>query len=183
VQIEAQLPPGAVLDVITRPASNCSNIGLCYVRSRDLAWTPAWNQGGLSTTVCFKATDIVTGCEPLGQPHESQVCATLKVIKCAYAINFEQHLQELASLYKTDWLNIFSMNPTIKTPDRVLYAGQVVNIGHLYQVVPGDTMHKIAQRFGTTIEGLLEVNADIHSEDSIFIGQSICVIPNSCDRG
>ena len=145
VQIEAQLPPGAVLDVMTKPASNCSNIGLCYARSRDLAWTPAWNQGGLSTTVCFKATDIVTGCEPLGQPHESQVCATLKVIKCAYAINFEQHLQELASLYKTDWLNIFSMNPTIKTPDRVLYAGQVVNIGHLYQVVPGDTMHKIAQ--------------------------------------
>jgi len=145
VEIEAELPPGAVLDVMTHPASNCSDIGLCYARSRDLAWTPAWNQGGLTSTVCFKATDIVTGCEPEGQPHESHVCATLKVIKCAYAINFEQHLQELASLYKTDWLNIFSMNPTIKTPDRVLYAGQVVNIGHLYQVVPGDTVHKIAQ--------------------------------------
>ena len=145
VNIDAELPPGAALDVMTQPTSNCSEVGLCYARSRDLAWTPAWNQGGLTTRVCFRASDILTGCEPDGQPHESQVCATLLVRKCVYAINFEQHLQEVASLYHTDWLNIYSMNPTIKMPDRVLYAGQLINIGHLYDVVPGDTVSRIAE--------------------------------------
>jgi len=145
VNIEAELPPGAALDVMTSPAADCTDIGLCYARSRDLAWTPAWNQGGLTSRVCFKASDILTGCEPDGQLHESQVCATLLVHKCVYAINFEQHLQEVASLYHTDWLNVYSMNPTIKTPDRVLYAGQLINIGHLYHVVPGDTVSRIAQ--------------------------------------
>jgi len=181
VELDAQLPPGAVLDVMTLPPIECGDNGKCYGRSRDLAWTPAWNQGGLRTTVCFKATDIVTGCEPEGQAHESEVCATLLVNKCVYAINFEQHLQEIASLYKTDWLNIYSMNPTIKTPDRVLYAGQLVNVGHLYHVVPGDTVHKIAMRFGTSIDGLLETNAEI-TANNIVVGQSICVIPNSCQR-
>jgi len=151
VQIDAELPPGAVLDVMTQPSLNCSDIGLCYARSRDLVWTPAWNQGGLQTSVCFKTSDMVTGCEPEGQAHESEVCATLLVNKCVYAINYEQHLQEIASLYTTDWLNIYSMNPTIKTPDRVLYAGQLINFGHLYHVVPGDTVHKIATVSSCTV--------------------------------
>ena len=145
VNIEADLPPGAALDIMTRPTQNCSHTGQCYTRSRDLAWTPAWNQGGYSVYVCFKASDIITGCEHANQQHETTRCATLLVRKCVYAVNFEQHLQELASLYKTDWLNVYSMNPTIKTPDRVLFEGQLVNIGHLYSVVPGDTVSKIAK--------------------------------------
>ena len=145
VNIEADLPPGAAMDIMTRPTQNCSHAGQCYTRTRDLAWTPAWNQGGYSVYVCFKASDIITGCEHANQQHETTRCATLLVRKCVYAVNFEQHLQELASLYKTDWLNVYSMNPTIKTPDRVLFEGQLVNIGHLYSVVPGDTVSKIAK--------------------------------------
>ena len=149
VNIDAELPVGAALDILTEPSQNCSTteLGLCYGKSRDLVWTPAWNQGGLSTAVCFRASDVLTGCEPAGQAHESEVCVTLEVKRCVYAVNFEQHLQEMASVYKTDWLNLYSMNPTIKTPDRLLFEGQLVNIGHLYNVVPGDTVSKIAKVF------------------------------------
>ena len=140
----SSLPSGAGLDVMMRPGMNCS-FGLCYDRSRDLAWTPAWNQGGLRVDACFKASDMLTGCEPAGQANHSMVCVTLIVARCVYAINYEQHVQELASLFKTDWLNIYSMNPTIKTPDRLLFSGQLINIGHLYSVVPGDSLSKVAK--------------------------------------
>ena len=53
-------------------------------------------------------------------------------------------LTAVASSCRTDWITLFSMNPTVKAPDRVLYTGQLINIGHLYSVVPGDTLTAIA---------------------------------------
>lgn len=36
------------------------------------------------------------------------------------------------------------------------------------------------QRFGTSIDALLELNADI-SANSIVVGQSLCIVPSSCE--
>ena len=37
------------------------------------------------------------------------------------------------------------------------------------------------QRFGTSVDGLLELNADI-TANAIFVGQSLCIVPSSCER-
>ena len=49
-------------------------------------------------------------------------------------------------------------------------------------MVPGDTLHKIAQRFGTSIDDILAMNADLHPEqlDVIHTHQELCVLPASC---
>jgi len=152
----------------------------CSHRGRDVVWKPAYNQGGLSARVCVQAeTPEVTGCEAPGQARYSEVCFTVRAFRCVYALAREQHLQEIASLFHTDWLNVYSMNPTVTAPDRVMYAEQVLNVGHLYNVVPGDTLSKISTRFGTSIEHLLMVNADVQP-DTLFAGDELCVIPDTC---
>jgi len=145
VELESEsLPPGAELDHMFSPAEGCVN-GQCHHRNRDLTWTPAWDQGGLSVTVCINAEDENTGCEPPQQEEYNTVCIQLTVHKCLYAVQSTQHLQEIASIFSTDWLSIYSLNPDIKTPDRLPFDGQLVNIGHMYRIVPGDTLSKIAK--------------------------------------
>jgi hypothetical protein len=63
-------------------------------------------------------------------------------------------IDSVASLYSTTWLNIFALNPSIKAPDRIVPRGQLINIGHIYAVVPGDSLSKIAARFGSSIQVL-----------------------------
>lgn len=36
-----------------------------------------------------------------------QICIHLVVHKCVYALQEDQQLQEIASLYSTDWLNLY----------------------------------------------------------------------------
>ena len=49
-------------------------------------------------------------------------------------------------------------------------------------MVPGDTLHKIALRFGTTLDEILAMNADVdrHHLDVIQTHQELCVLPASC---
>mmetsp|Transcript_21020 Transcript_21020/g.50710 ORF Transcript_21020/g.50710 Transcript_21020/m.50710 type:complete len:1015 (-) Transcript_21020:65-3109(-) len=173
------LPAGAALDRVHFASSGCVG-DVCQTQARDLVWTPAYDQGGLDRLVCFHARNgRVSGCEPDGQAAVSERCFRLQVQKCVYAIQYEQHLSEIASLFRTDWVNLFSMNPTVKAPDRVLYAGQLINIGHLYSVVPGDTLAAISQRFGTNVATLLSLNANL-DQDHIQSGDKLCILPDSC---
>jgi hypothetical protein len=140
----------------------------CWGRRRNLTWVPAWNQGGLKREVCVSLSAPATGCEPTPGLPQPIRCFVLQVARCVYAVQDDQKLEEIAAVYGTTWLDMYALNPTIKTPDRVMSVGQVINVGHLYHVVPGDYLQKIANRFGSTVEGILAMNADIlpkHADD------------------
>lgn len=47
--------------------------------------------------------------------------------------------------------------------------------GQLYTLVASDTLFKIANRFGVTVEQILEANPQIVNPNIIFVGQVICV--------
>ena len=154
----------------------------CWGRWRNLTWVPAWNQGGLKRNVCVSLRAPATGCEPTPGIPQPTRCYTLEVARCVYAVQDEQKLDEIAAVYSTTWLDMFALNPTIKMPDRVMSMGQLINVGHLYRVVPGDYLQKIANRFGSTVEGILAMNADILPTlaDDIKANQEICVQPAAC---
>jgi hypothetical protein len=118
----------------------------CWERQRTITWVPAWNQGGLKIRGCVSLRIVPTGCEPTPALGEPVRCYTFEVARCVYAVQEQQMVQEIASLYHTSWLNVYSLNPSMKTPDRVMSRGQLINIGHLYSVVPGDTLHKIGMQ-------------------------------------
>ena len=53
-----------------------------------------------------------------------------------------------------------------------------VSSPQLYRIKPGDTLGKIAQRFGVTVADILAANPQITNPDNIFVGELI-VIPSA----
>lgn len=79
-------------------------------------------------------------------------------------------LNSILQQYSTNVNNIIRNNPNID-----LYEGEIVKImnktGNYHIVKPLETLHTIAQKYGTTIEELIKLN-NLNSK-RLFIGQSL----------
>lgn len=49
--------------------------------------------------------------------------------------------------------------------------------GHYYRIKTGDTLFGISRKFGVTVNEILAANPQITNQDTIFIGQVICIPP------
>jgi LysM repeat protein len=96
-------------------------------------------------------------------------------------------LKALANRFGSTVDSILASNPSI-TNANVIYEGQRLTIystgtgnpppppaGQTYYVVQGDTLRKIAARFGTTVEVLRQLNPNISNPNVIYVGQAISV--------
>jgi LysM repeat protein len=100
-------------------------------------------------------------------------------------------LKSLANRFGSTVDSIMASNPEIKNPN-VIYEGQHLTIyattgpgnppptnpppaGGTYYAVKGDTLRKIAARFGTTVDALLKLNPQITNPNVIYVGQAITV--------
>jgi LysM repeat protein len=99
-------------------------------------------------------------------------------------------LKSLANRFGSTVDSIMASNPEIKNPN-VIYEGQRLTIyssgpgnppptnpppaGGTYYVVRGDTLRKIAAKFGTTVDALLKLNPQITNPNVIYVGQAIAV--------
>merc|ERR1712167_542540 len=63
--------------------------------------------------------------------------------------------------------------------DDQLQEDRLINSGSIYIAEPGDTLGSIAATFGTTVDSILSMNADL-SRDDLAVDQAVCVMPNSC---
>jgi spore germination protein len=93
----------------------------------------------------------------------------------AYTVQPGDTLGEIAQRFGTSVDAIAQANG-IENPD-LIFAGQTlcVPVGggvRIYRVQPGDTLSEIAQRFGTTVDALVEANG-IENPDLIFAGQRL----------
>ncbi|MGI5872697.1 MAG: SafA/ExsA family spore coat assembly protein, partial [Bacillota bacterium] len=56
--------------------------------------------------------------------------------------------------------------------------------GRIYTVQPGDTMFLIAQRFGISLQRLIEANPQVANPNLIYPGQQLCVpVAAACPPG
>lgn len=170
-------PAGA--ELLPQEVSNFPDV--CNQRKRVFSWTPKWDQGGWKGQVCVKTQDLAGGCKGAGVVQTTEMCLNMYVHRCKYAVQYEQQLQEVSAIYATDWINTWQHNPDIPHPDFVLYANQVINIGHVYKVNIRDNLHDIATRFGTSVQWLHYLNMDLCADHTVDIDQEICVISNSCE--
>jgi LysM repeat protein len=97
-------------------------------------------------------------------------------------------LKSLAARFGTTVDALLAANKNITNPN-VIYEGQrlTVNVapstpppsspppasGQTYYVKKGDTLRKIADRFGTTVDVLLKLNPKITNPNLIYVGQAI----------
>ncbi len=71
-------------------------------------------------------------------------------------------------IYEGQRLTIYSAAPATPPPDSPPPAD-----GHVYYARRGDTLRKIAAKFGTTVEVLLRLNPQITNPNLIYVGQAI----------
>ena len=63
---------------------------------------------------------------------------------------------------------------------------QVINIGHLYKVREGESVHELIRKFGTSIKDTMFVNVDLSRQTEtswsshLPVGKNLCLVPNSC---
>ncbi|NUQ86742.1 MAG: LysM peptidoglycan-binding domain-containing protein, partial [Anaerolineales bacterium] len=96
-------------------------------------------------------------------------------------------LKSLANRFGTTVDALLAANRDITNPN-VIYEGQrlTVNVsqtppptspppasGQTYYVKKGDTLRKIAEKFGTTVDTLLKLNPKITNPNLIYVGQAI----------
>ena len=92
-----------------------------------------------------------------------------------YTVQSGDTLSSIAEIFGTSVEAIAQAN-SIQNPD-LIFAGQTLCVPdgpnvQVYVVQDGDTLGEIAQRFGTTVDALVEAN-NIEDPDLIFSGQRL----------
>lgn len=101
-----------------------------------------------------------------------------------YTVQRGDYLRKIARLCETTLAALERANPDIPNPNRI-YPGQVLALpGALiegsgntdtYIVQSGDTLNRLASRFDTTVDRLLDLNSQITSANTIYEGQRLAV--------
>jgi len=189
------IPPGAHLTpTVTAITSGGTNGQL--VGWRLLTFAPKHNHGGYEERHCFTVQDSCGGsCKDDSCPGNVDMvtkCVIFKVRRCEMVVRKGQQLQQIAAIYHSDWLQIWSHNDNIYHPDMELQEKQVLNIGHLYDVQPLDKPLDVARRFGMDATSLRTLNADLgHLTNDALMEPlcdsavdcrdvHLCILPNSC---
>ncbi|EKX45005.1 hypothetical protein GUITHDRAFT_152823 [Guillardia theta CCMP2712] len=147
--------------------------------SRLVQWFPDSMYGGFAGEVCFVAQDVGG---PFRTAQSSLGCIFISVARCKWYVQSEDSLVQVAARFATNWLQVWHFNPDLLNPDIGLPPAKEINIGHLYQIEPHDSVASLAQRFGTSDKHIYMNNWDIARTppELIPVGYTICIIPNSC---
>jgi len=159
-----------------------------------LMWTPSPYQGGWKGEICLDACVDTSACPAYpGGPLEvcSQTCFHVTVDRCKWALQGEDSFVEIAPRFQTNWLQLWFLNPMVGHPDHAsalsndVQPATMVNVGRIYKPRWDDTMASVAERFGMSVQRLIDLNADLANvTDANFIKDSeereLCVIPDSC---
>eukprot|EP00960_Hanusia_phi_P075964 768491-Hanusia_phi.AAC.4 len=183
--------PPKILDIEWRPIRNISVDETRFELSafQDYYVKPNYMNSGLNVTICFM---VINGMGTEGQctmygPWTEQ-CIRIDVVKCRYSIPPGRSLVYIAGLFKTNWIQIYSLNPLfVKADAPIVNKSVVVDIGKLYKVTEGEDIFKIARQMGINIQQVMFLNAELTQArlaqwtTTLHPGQTICLIPNSCN--
>lgn len=106
-----------------------------------------------------------------------------------YIVNHGDTLKIVAALFNTTLDTLLNLNPAI-TNANLIYAGQRLNVptpgtvppvtpppppsgGQSYTVQKGDTMKKVAERFGVSLDVLIKANPQVTNINLIYVGQKL----------
>ena len=144
----------------------------------------------------FTGGVFLSNTSPLPRPETPEIPSTENTI--IYTVKRGDTLSEIARDFGTTVSNIVSLNSFITNPN-LIYPGQQLTIktpagtsensNSIYIVKSGDTLSRIALKYNTTVNRLVELN-NIKNRNLIYPGQEIIVassestiiLPNSCGK-
>lgn len=148
-------------------------------------WTPARSFGGWSQDVCFRAAD--SGAE------STRLCMSVSVNSCRWHASAGQSLDSIATLFGSNYVQMWALNPERNSPDQVVKPADKVAIGHKYQLRATDNFRYLAVQFATTRATIEMLNLDLVAANSLltslpgdkdplvhWAGREICILPHSC---
>ena len=106
-------------------------------------------------------------------------CLAVKVQKCQYCAQEGDSLMSIAASFNSDWLHLYTANPTLRDPDHIS-AGTVVNTGVLYEVREGDYLALLADKFFTSADAILAVNPELPGGAPLLEGSEVCILLPVC---
>jgi len=181
IRIDTTLPPDMARAVFHPPV-----IGAGYT-SRRFTWKPHRSlSGSAPVAVCFSAQDssgvVSANGYQLVPSKAVAACLSVTVIRCRYAVNEGENLRTIAAFYRTNWVQLWALNPEIRTPDMDLAPGALVSVGHIYKIERDDTVLALLRKFGAARKQFEMVNNDwaVEPDKVLLPGQSLCVTPGAC---
>ena len=79
----------------------------------------------------------------------------------------------MAAFYQASWMQLWSLNQGMGHPDLVIYASQVMNVGHKYRAGPSETAGAVAKRMGMSVQQLMLLNHDLRD--------AMAALPKDCE--
>mmetsp|Transcript_23679 Transcript_23679/g.56633 ORF Transcript_23679/g.56633 Transcript_23679/m.56633 type:complete len:637 (-) Transcript_23679:189-2099(-) len=149
------------------------------------SWRPGPAFGGLDQDVCFVASD--SGVGGTQQVKASTMCFRVEVYACRWSVAPGDTLSGIAAQFGSNYVQMWSLNPGLESPDESLQAGDSVNVGHLYKVRDTDNLRYLAVQFATTRATLELLNFNTIEKTwgdkdrlTALAGSYICILPHSC---
>jgi len=108
----------------------------------------------------------------------------------AYTVMPGDTMWGIANKFEIKISDLMAANPQI-TNSNLIFSGQIINIpgnnASTYTVIPGDTMWRIATKYGITVNELMAANPQITNSNLIFSGQIINIpavadVPSPADN-
>lgn len=152
-------------------------------------WTPSRAFGGWSQDVCFRAADSGAAATVL--------CMKVTVNSCRWHASEGQSLDSIASIFGSNYVQMWALNPDRYSPDQPVKPGDKLAIGHKYQLRSTDNFRYLSVQFATTRTTIELLNYDLWASNSLlpklpgdkdaldhWAGNEICILPHSCvDHG
>jgi len=182
-RVEIEVRYGLLVPI--RDTRRASQNGCGGVVTREMIFKPSLKMGGYSEEICIHAVDSGGSCPGLA-PHRVTRCFTMTVARCAYALQLDEPLQDLAEKLGMDWIRLWSLNQALMHPDTIVYSGQRVSVGMMYRVAPKDTVADLIRRMGMPLDQLQSLNYGLSSMSNVSAGlldagvTELCVVPNPC---
>lgn len=169
------LPEGASLQLVP------GQLPLHRPQTWRFTWRPRFDQrSSVPTSVCFQG-HLMTG-EVMVQgrhgPSESYAplpgelrCFRILVPKCYHQVKDGETLQDVARIYRSDWLGLLHNNPNLpgSNPSAVI-GGQILRVGVSHMLQAHDVMDGvavIASRFLVSPEDMLFLNPELQAHVSL----------------
>mmetsp|Transcript_48667 Transcript_48667/g.152787 ORF Transcript_48667/g.152787 Transcript_48667/m.152787 type:complete len:200 (-) Transcript_48667:29-628(-) len=136
--------------------------------------------------ICFRAVNSISDVS-------SEACVQVAVNRCSWSVNQGQTLAEIATIFGSNFVQMWALNPDLVSPDSLLIPGTSISVGHLYTVRSTDNIRYLNVQFATTRATIELLNFDLKAAISalsqplgdkdplaFWSGRQVCILPHSC---